>query len=882
MTPIFKKQLMFALPIFLIILGLMLAVFEIDQSLREKTIIHNFKNDTKHIAEHIQNHLVGVNSDVLFLAAQKKALGTLCYQHEDKLSSGLSAEYLKFMELNPQYIQLRLIDLMGQEVVRVDRIQDQVIATPYEALQDKSGRYYFKEAEHITPGTVYQSLFDLNIEQGVIERPFKPTIRFLSPVVDELNKTVGFVALNLDASRLLNELEIFAKNSKGDVYWVNRNGYYFMSPDESQNWGFMFGKTAWSLASEFADVWRNLPNIDAQGDLLDNSVFYQLEVLNSQTPMSAEQFNYHQLPNQGADMPWYVVGRLNLNDLPDLVWWQHYWPLVFSALLALVLLFLLRLTSRLVTTVSELSRRESALVESQNAVMQSQTRFKELFEAVPVGLMIINQHGQVESSNQQIKQLLNLSLPSRPDEQLTNLVKELFKFALHQTLEDFFAAPKRVEVLRDNPFVCSCDGDIQKFFEVIIDPLSYGQEQLAIVVMRDVTSGLQIEDQLRQSQKMEAIGQLTGGIAHDFNNMLGIVMGNLELLKLNSEQDEKQLTRIDNMMTALKNAASLTQKLLGISRKKTLKIETIDVSLLMNEVLEMLHRTIKHRIQIHYQSGSDLPLIRVDASELLNALINLAVNAKDAMPDGGSIFIKTERVYLDEAYVNSIAESIPEGEYLKIEVEDTGSGIPPEIIDKVLEPFYTTKEIGKGTGLGLAMVYGFIKQSNGHMHIYSEVGKGTNIHIYLPVVEDGSLKTLSATPSTQSLIHLAGKKVLVVDDEIHLASILKDYLLLDGMECDLAFTGDQAWLNLTQKSYDLVISDIVMPGKIDGIKLAELILTLKHPMPVILCSGFSSDLLVKQHLMNGDILFIKKPYSRDIVQQTVLKAFKCLGANHAS
>ena len=448
-----------------------------------------------------------------------------------------------------------------------------------------------------------------------------------------------------------------------------------------------------------------------------------------------------------------------------------------------------------------------------------------------------------------------------------------FKDGHRAKTEAFFIQPRKIEATRDHPFEYITPNGLKKYLEVVIDPVIFEDEKLAIVLARDVTRNLEMQDQIRQSQKLEAVGQLTGGVAHDLNNLLGIMVGNLELLELSVAQDEKLLMRISKVMKAVNSASDLTQKLLAVSRKKPLEVENINISELMTDVLDMLHRTIKNKINIHYQAAPKLPSISIDPNELTNALINLTVNARDAIPEGGDVFINVETVYLDEKYTNSILDTIEPGNYLLIDVSDTGTGIDKSIIDKILEPFFTTKEKGKGTGLGLAMIYAFIKQSKGHMRIYSEEGRGTSVHMYLPIQNTELVDTVNEDLiEKHEKYDLSEYRVLVVDDEPDLAEIVQAYLSLEGIECDIAYSGDQAWLKLLDGSYDVVFSDIVMPGEIDGLALYHKIKEAQLPVKVILSSGFSEEMLKKQHETDEQFIFVRKPYKRSQVIASVLKS----------
>jgi signal transduction histidine kinase len=258
-------------------------------------------------------------------------------------------------------------------------------------------------------------------------------------------------------------------------------------------------------------------------------------------------------------------------------------------------------------------------------------------------------------------------------------------------------------------------------------------ETLEERVAHEVAERMKAEEALRQAQKMEAIGQLTGGIAHDFNNLLTIIVGNIELLQRRLPEGSDRLLRAaEHAMDATRRAATLTQRLLAFSRRQPLDPKPIDVNKLVAGMSDLLRRTLGEGVVLETVLAGGLWRSQADPNQLENAILNLAVNARDAMPDGGRLTIETANARLDEAYVQALPEPVPPGQYVLVAVSDTGMGMDKATQDKVFEPFFTTKEAGKGTGLGLSQVYGFVRQSNGHVRIYSEPGEGTTIKIYLP------------------------------------------------------------------------------------------------------------------------------------------------------
>ena len=368
------------------------------------------------------------------------------------------------------------------------------------------------------------------------------------------------------------------------------------------------------------------------------------------------------------------------------------------------------------------------------------------------------------------------------------------------------------------------------------------------------------EAAMRQSQKMEAVGRLTGGIAHDFNNMLAVVLGNLDLLlRRFPDADPKLLRSVSMAQEGAKRAAALTQRLLAFSRLQPLDPRPADIAKSVTDMSDLLRRTLGETIAIEAVRGAGLWRAHVDVGQLETALVNLAVNARDAMPDGGKLTIETGNAYLDRAYANT-QEDVAAGHYVMVAVTDTGTGMTPDVIEKVFEPFFTTKPVGQGTGLGLSQVHGFIKQSGGHIAIYSEVGHGTVIKLYLPRSQEEA--EVSAPDVTRSL----GKDrrnvtVLVVDDEAGVREFATEALGDLGYDVLSAENADQA-IQVVGDHPDIsvLLTDVVMPGR-SGRALADEV-TRSHPdMRVLYMTGYTQNAIVHNGVLDAGTHLITKPFT---------------------
>ena len=379
-------------------------------------------------------------------------------------------------------------------------------------------------------------------------------------------------------------------------------------------------------------------------------------------------------------------------------------------------------------------------------------------------------------------------------------------------------------------------------------------------VIRDITEKKALEDQLRQAHKMEAVGQLTGGIAHDFNNLLTIITGNLEHLERLLPPTQPNRRIIAGALRAASRATILTDRLLAFSRRQPLAPEVLSVNKLVAGMSDLMRRTIGEAILVETVLAGGLWPTFVDSNQLDNALLNLAINARDAMPDGGKLTIETANSHLDEAYARMHSEVQP-GQYVGIFVSDTGIGMSTEIVAKVFEPFFTTKEIGQGTGLGLSQVYGFIKQSGGHVKIYSEIGQGTTVKLYLPRYR-GTEDAEDEKIETRDLPRGRAEIVLVVEDDPD----VRDYTveMVSELGYGVLSAGDGASaLRLLDSHPDvsLLFTDVGLPGGMNGRELAQRVLRRQPKLKVLYTTGYARNAIVHHGRLDPGLEVIFKPFT---------------------
>ncbi len=396
-------------------------------------------------------------------------------------------------------------------------------------------------------------------------------------------------------------------------------------------------------------------------------------------------------------------------------------------------------------------------------------------------------------------------------------------------------------------------------------------EQLRLETARREAS----EQALRQAQKMEAVGRLTGGIAHDFNNLLTAILGNIDLaLRRLTGDNERVVKSLTVARQASERAAMLVHRLLAFSRQHPLEVKAVDINRLVQGMSELFRRTIGETITIETVLAGGLWKSAVDPNQLENAILNLAVNARDAMPDGGRLTLETANAYLDESYVAEAGGDVPHGQYVMLAVSDSGAGMSREVIDRAFEPFFTTKPVGLGSGLGLSQVYGFVKQSGGHIRIYSEVGEGSTIKLYFPRLSDQAGVPPWRTDEVEDAPPLArsdrSETILLVEDDEQVNRFASEALQDRGYRVVAAPDGPTALRLLgEQPDIELLFTDVVLPGGMNGRQLADEVRRLRPAMKVLFATGYTRNAIIHQGRLDADVELLTKPFTADALGRKI-------------
>jgi PAS domain S-box-containing protein len=505
--------------------------------------------------------------------------------------------------------------------------------------------------------------------------------------------------------------------------------------------------------------------------------------------------------------------------------------------------------------VTEERRAHRALLESKRKLETVRALNQRIFETSVDLILVVDRQGNIAEISPSARAILGY----RSEEMVGRSAADfLYPADLESTKSEMRTARRGRQVRNFETRYVHKDGRVV--------PLSWTgvwaeAEHQYIFIGRDMTERLAAEERLRRSQRLEVVGQLTGGIAHDFNNLLTVVIGSLDLQKgqLGGHPEAVELSEI--ALQAAVRGAELTRQLLAFAGWQQLDAKVININEQVSATMVLLRRTLGEQIVVETDLDHQLWFALADPGQLEAAIMNLALNARDAMGGRGKLFIETSNKVIDEHYVEKNLDAAP-GEYVVVSVSDTGTGMSPEVLARVFEPFFTTKPIGKGTGLGLSMVYGFAKQSNGHVQIYSEVGHGTSVRLYLPRAAAGLAPSQDTKPEVLPLAK-GGEKILVVEDNLQVRKVVISLLHELSYQVIEAADGESALQILEQgREVDLLFTDIVMSGGMTGHELARAARRLRPWLKVLLTSGFAKPLLERgqQGTEFGPVL--SKPYRK--------------------
>jgi PAS domain S-box-containing protein len=503
--------------------------------------------------------------------------------------------------------------------------------------------------------------------------------------------------------------------------------------------------------------------------------------------------------------------------------------------------------------------------KADQALLDSERMARTIIDTALDAIIQVNESGEVIQWNPQAESILGWSRQEAMGKPITDLYLPKGYRPRYLAMNELLRQVDQVTGERFEIDAVRKDGQQIKI-ETSMTGVRRHDGNIYSLLVRDVTAKIAVEEQLRQSQKMEAIGQLTGGIAHDFNNVLTAITSIVGILA-EGVVDRPQLAEATKLIgAAARRGAELTRRLLAFARKQPLEPRETDINALVINAQKLFLPSLGEHIEIGATLDENAWPALVDPTQLTTALLNLAVNARDAMPKGGKLMLKTDNVVLDKTYIGTDGEVTP-GDYVMIAMSDTGSGIPAAIRNKIFDPFFSTKGFGKGTGLGLSMVYGFVKQSGGHISVYSEEGHGTTIKLYLP---------RAATPeevseaTTATLIEGGIETILVVEDDELVRKSVTTQIQSFGYQTIAVSSGAEALAVVDRgEAFDLLFTDVIMPGSMNGRELADEVIKRRPETRVLFTSGYTEDTIFHRGRLDPGVLLLAKPYSNDEIARMI-------------
>jgi signal transduction histidine kinase/CheY-like chemotaxis protein len=823
--------------------------------------------------------IIGINELIELSVDQSKTIaGERLPQLRERIARRLALE----LENKPDFARYRLIGVadQGRDIVRVERLASgKVRLVPDHELSPASGRPIIQlgmaaaDGEMLISSVEFESIDE---RSGQASPELRPVIRVVTPVFADDSRRFGILAATIDLRRPFQRLKDLSLASP-KIYVVDQKGNYLFHPERPQD----------SATLGFSSTLKQ--DFPALAEALGNGRWTPAVITNR----DGDRFGVAYQPmSVGRDVPLALVETIAEQDMirgPMLAWAKS--TLIGGSLAVLVATLLAvafarslaRPLSDMIRAVANvgdggtlalprsaggeigvLAEAFSATLRESQAKTAALSREKEIFQsitnAMAEAVLLVDTEGQVIYENPAAVALRT------PPSGLTGPTWE-------SSIELFLTDGVTPLEVAQRPGRRALRGELVDRFELMVHVLGSnkvvdvsgnarpirdadGVISGAVVVFSDVSELKETERRLHQAQKLEAIGQLTGGVAHDFNNMLTVISGTAEIL-LDQLADRPDLLSIAKMIDqAAERGADLTRQLLAFARKQPLQPRSIDVNTVVANIKQLLRPTLGEHIEIDLRLDPQVEAALIDPSQLSSALLNLAVNARDAMPAGGALLFETANVTLNDDYAEHHPE-VKSGRYVMIAVTDSGAGMAPDVLEKAFEPFFTTKSVGKGTGLGLSMVYGFVKQSGGHIQIYSEPAHGTTIRLYLPRAD----VDVDAPPSITA-VEGGNETILLVEDDELVRNFALTQLRGLGYRTIAAADGAAAIAEVRRGTpFDLLLTDIIMPGGMNGRELADAVARLR-PVKVLYTSGYTENAIMHHGRLDPGVLLLTKPFRR--------------------
>lgn len=847
---VLRNTLYFFIPPALLVLALATFLYRSELNKNQTIVEHTSQNGIETVATLIDNNLELIQADLLLLANEKEVFRYMNTKREEYLPA--AQEILKrHSAFRPYYDQVRLLGEDGKELIRVNHGPTGAVLVSESELQDKSQRYYFQNSIGLKEAEIYVSPFDLNIEQNKIETPWKPMIRFATPVISRTGESLGVIVLNFLGDTLLSNLQNYSGKEGVEPMLLNQKGYWLCGGD-SLDWAFMFGESNESRFSQhYPSAWKTI-NQEENGIFYveDNLfVFRRIPILSGSQSETMTHGAYSVSPQERY---WTVVFHVPQSEFAE----YNNKLMATTSSIATVLLLLFGISSWRVALVQQKHRFEVQRNERQRLLVSVLNR-------APFGVILSHQEGVVEFLNEHLVELFQLRSESIPKH-------------LDQLLSIIYPPGSTIESVRTKWFEAIQTAKRGGFFsfvttvlpaaanemelEVRASPLD---EALVIIVVRDITEEIRLQKQLIQSQKMEAVGRLAAGVAHDFNNHLTVILCNSEMMQASFGKDETADMLLGEVIDTTNRAATLVRQLLLFTRNQNLPPEKIELHDLVNNIEKMLRRVVGQGVQLVKRDHSKKSYLFAVPSHIEQIILNLVVNSRDAMQDRGIIEISIDQQVVEDLHCHMTGAPFS-GTYTTLAVKDDGSGIKPENMDNLFDAFYTTKEKGKGTGLGLATVSQIVQQLGGHIHIDTVLGQGTTFTVYFPnhipleaSEHEGQRLTLHQQELHKDVF------VLLIDDDDAVRRAVNHTLIEFGYQVMTARSGYEAigMIEHTEEPFQIAVIDLVLPRMRGPEVLEQLLEIYKHELKVLFISGYSGEGIAEEEMVARGHAFLAKPFT---------------------
>jgi PAS domain S-box-containing protein len=808
----------------------------------------------------------------------------------------LARRFVAELEAKPNYTQFRIIGMAdgGREILRVDRSGPggAIRIVTDAGLQRKGDRDYFLRTVGLPADGVDVSAVELNREHGAIETPHLPVLRAATPIHAPSGEPFGIVAINVELLSAFARIRSEAERVGGQVLLTNERGDYLVHPDTSKEFAFERGGTS-RVQDDFPDLAAAVGStapprpgivVDRRGirygaaaasvrlaqgplvTLIELVPYWRISAATSAVRDSTL------LAGLGAALMAIALSALLTRSLTR--------PLaqMTSAVEAFGRGGPIRVPTEASGEIGVLARafdRMGADVHEKTVALEREIEERRrLFETSLDLILVVSRTGGIQRASPACRTILGYE----PEEMVgRNGIEFVHPDDLEATRAEMRSARAGKQTRNFETRYVHKHGHAVtlSWTGVWSEP-----EQLHFFIGRDMTERIRLEQQLRHSQRMDAIGQLTGGVAHDFNNILTVITGMIDILA-DAVRADPALSGIVKMMDeAAERGSELTRHLLAFARKQPLQPRRTRINTLITGTTALLRPTLGEQIEIEVTLEENAWDAFVDPAQLTATLLNLAVNARDAMPDGGKLTIETGNVVLDDSYCAVLSDVSP-GFYALIAVSDTGSGIPAAIRDKVFEPFFTTKAAGRGTGLGLSMVYGFVKQSGGHIKIYSEEGHGTTVKIYLPRADGHSADALQDARADAS-VRGGQETILIAEDDAMVRAYVTAQVESLGYRTLSAADGKEALAIIARGEHvDLLFTDVIMPGGLNGRQLADEARKRRPNLKVLFTSGYTENAIIHHGRLDPGVLLLAKPYRKAELARMIRTALDGNAASEA-